>query len=230
MTDKNTSLAREAVYGFIYFSGYLGYLFYRRETELAHWLSLVLIPFFLILWHQRSKNSVSESLASIGLMRGNLKKGLWWACLLGLVLSALQLFLSRRAGAILQLIYSGKAAWLFPMVLILMLVTAGFTEEFFFRGVLQTRFEKLFRNRFLAVVAASILFGLYHLPYAYLNPRWPSFGNWSDALASAMGQGVPAGLILGAVYARTRNLFVPVIVHSLINTLPAMTMMKFGEQ
>ncbi|MEW6213575.1 MAG: CPBP family intramembrane glutamic endopeptidase, partial [Acidobacteriota bacterium] len=103
-------------------------------------------------------------------------------------------------------------------------------EEFFFRGVLQTRFENLFGNKFLAVVAASILFGLYHLPYAYLNPRWPSFGNWSDAFASAMGQGVPAGLIFGTVYARTRNLLVPVIVHSLINTLPAMTMMKFGEQ
>jgi membrane protease YdiL (CAAX protease family) len=44
-----------------------------------------------------------------------------------------------------------------------------------------------------------------------------------------MGQGFVGGLILGAVYERTgRNLVASVLVHSLINALPAMTMIKFG--
>jgi len=45
---------------------------------------------------------------------------------------------------------------------------------------------------------------------------------------SAMGQGVPAGLVLGGLYLGTnRNLLPCVILHSSINVLPAMTLMKF---
>ena len=58
-----------------------------------------------------------------------------------------------------------------------MMLTAGFTEEFFFRGFLQTRLEVLTRSRVAAVLLASICFGLYHLPYAYFNPAWPSAGD-----------------------------------------------------
>ncbi|MFQ5529671.1 MAG: hypothetical protein ACE5FP_04915 [Gemmatimonadota bacterium] len=44
-----------------------------------------------------------------------------------------------------------------------------------------------------------------------------------------MGQGVVGGLVLGTVYERAgRNLIASVVVHSLINALPAMTLIKFG--
>lgn len=76
---------------------------------------------------------------------------------------------------------------------------------------------------------ASLLFGLCHLPYAYLNPRWPSHGNWPGAFALAFGQGIPMGLILGTMYARTKNnLFACIVVHALINSFPAMLQIKFG--
>jgi len=45
-----------------------------------------------------------------------------------------------------------------------------------------------------------------------------------------MGQGIIGGLVLGAVYERSkRNLFASVLVHALINLLPAATMIKFGS-
>jgi membrane protease YdiL (CAAX protease family) len=108
-----------------------------------------------------------------------------------------------------------------------MLITAGFTEEFFFRGFLQTRFQNAFKSNMISIVLTSLAFGLYHLPYAYLNPRWPSCGNLLDALSLAFSQGVPVGLILGTVYLRTgNNLMASIIVHTMINALPAMLVFK----
>ncbi|MBI4429371.1 MAG: CPBP family intramembrane metalloprotease [Ignavibacteriales bacterium] len=126
------------------------------------------------------------------------------------------------------LITTGKFAYLFPLAIVLMLFTAGFTEEFFFRGFLQTRLQQLFSSNVVGVIVSSILFGIYHLPYAYLNPRWPSHGNLPEAFWSALGQGIPMGLILGTLYVRTKNnLLSCVVVHSLLNSLPAMLAIKF---
>jgi len=41
----------------------------------------------------------------------------------------------RRNEAIVEIFRSGRALYLFPLTLLLMLATAGFTEEFFFRGI-----------------------------------------------------------------------------------------------
>ena len=80
---------------------------------------------------------------------------------------------------------------------------------------------------FVAVgVVATIV---YHLPYAYLNPRWPSAGDWGAAWGAALGNGVPAGLVLGTLYNTSRNNLVAcIILHSLINAFPAMTMLRFS--
>jgi membrane protease YdiL (CAAX protease family) len=213
-----------------YFAAYVGYLFLVLENELLHWVSLVGIP--LMLAHalrKRLGGSFRDTMGSVGLRADNWRQGLWWAGLLGIGLSVLQLLVSNKRDAFLPLITSGQVFYLFPLTLVLLLFTAGFTEEFFFRGVLQTRLGNVLESRFRAVLVTSVLFGLYHIPYAYLNPNWPSHGQWDAAIASAMGQGIVGGLVLGAVYERSgRNLLASVLVHSLINSLPAMTMIKFG--
>jgi membrane protease YdiL (CAAX protease family) len=228
---ESIDLRLEALLALAYFALYLGYMFIRPENEWLHWLSLVLIPFALLsLWHGRVlRVPFRDNLATFGLRRGNLTSGLLWAVVLGLAISALQLFMSRQADAFLELIRSGRALLLFPLALLLLLLTAGFTEEFFFRGVLLTRLIALFGSKVWAIVVSSLLFGLYHLPYAYLNPNWPSHGNWVDALTAALVQGIPAGLILGILYVRTQNNLIScVVLHSFINVLPAMTLIKFS--
>lgn len=183
---------RLAWLGPAYFAAYLAYLFARPESESLHWVSLVAVPF-------------------------------------GLVLGALQLLLSSRAGAIRGFLEDGSIAWLLPIVFLLMFLTAGFTEELFFRGFLQPRLERLTGSAAAGLVLASLCFGLYHLPYAYLNPRWPSAGDWGAAWTAALGQGVPGGLILGGVYLGSRrNVVACAVVHALINTLPGLTMVHFG--
>ena len=223
----------EAIFGLAYFCAYLGYLFIRLESETLHWLSLVILPFIWVFFFQRKTNPeqpLRASFASIGLAKGNLTNGLLWSAALGLGLGLLQLLLSRHSQKIWELIVSGKAFILFPITLLLMFLTAGFTEEFFFRGVLQTRLAAWLGSKFWAVIIASILFGVYHLPYAYLNPNWPSHGHWPQAFSAALGQAVPIGLILGTLYVRTKNnVLACALVHALINTPWAMTMIHFNK-
>jgi membrane protease YdiL (CAAX protease family) len=192
----------EALWALVYFAFYVAYLFLRLENEFLHWFSLVALPIAVIVLFQWKKTglwSVKAALRTIGLRRRNLTTGIWWAVGVGLALSAFQLVLSRNSGDILNLISSGKALYMFPLSVVLMLFTAGTTEEIFFRGILQTRLQQRLHSSIYAVVITSVLFGLYHLPYAYLNPHWPSHGNWPAALGAAFGQGVPMGLILGAM-------------------------------
>jgi membrane protease YdiL (CAAX protease family) len=164
-----------------------------------------------------------------GLRRGNLGKGMGWALLLGAAFGFVQIFLSGNSAETQEAIRSGRALYLLPLGFVLMMMLAGFTEEFFFRGFLQTRAVALLRSKWLAVVIVALLFGVYHLPYAYFNPHWPSAGDWGAAWFAALGNGVPGGLVLGALYVKSnRNLVACIVLHSMIGAFPAMTALKFG--
>jgi membrane protease YdiL (CAAX protease family) len=168
-------------------------------------------------------------LASFGLRWRHLRDGLWWAALVGLGLGISQLAVSRQRADFIALVESGQAFWMLPLTFVLMMATAAFTEEFFFRGFLQDRLERWTHSKVAALILASVAFGLYHLPYAYLNPRWPSAGNWGEAWAAAMGQGVVGGLVLGVVFlGARRNLLAPAVVHACINAFPATLMIRFN--
>jgi len=214
----------------LYFLLYLAYLFWRQEGELLHWVSMVLLPFLLVLaLHRRAGGSLSSSFGSVGIRRGNLGGGLRITVALGVILGCVQLLLSRSGPAVLEAVLTGRALWLFPLAFVLMVLTAGFTEEFFFRGFLQTRLESLTHSRGWGLALASVAFGLYHLPYAYLNPHWPSAGDWGAALGASLGQGIPGGLILGGLFIFSRrNLLACVLLHALVDTFPAMGLIKFG--
>jgi membrane protease YdiL (CAAX protease family) len=227
-SDRVTS--RDGWIALAYTLLYVGYLFWRQESEAAHWITMVMLPLAIAsLALPRGERTAARALGSLGIRRGHFKAGVIWALLGGILITAFQAFYGGQAEAVQALFRNGRALWLLPLTFLLMMGLAGFTEEVLFRGFLQTRLEKLLRSRWLAVVAAAFLFGLYHLPYAYLNPRWPSHGDWSTAWSAALGNGVPGGLILGALYVVSRgNLLACVVLHSLINVAPAMTLIHFG--
>ena len=213
-----------------WFGIYLAWLFWSLESEITHWLTMVVLPFLIaLLAIPPGRRRLSLAFASVGLQRGNLRRGVGWALLAGLLITVFQMFYGSRGDAIQELFRNGRAWFLLPLTFVLMMLTAGFTEEFLFRGFLQTRLEKLLRSRWLAVIPTSLLFGVYHLPYAYFNPRWPSYGDWGDAWVAAMGNGVPGGLLLGSLYVISRgNLLACAVLHAAINASPAMTLIKFG--
>lgn len=232
-TTGHADLKREALLALVYYAIYVGYLFFHQENELAHWLTLVLLPLVLLCLHQRrawNDWSLRATLGTVGLRRGQLGRGLLWAIPLGLGVSlAAQLLLSRNAEVFLELVASGRALYLAPIAFLFLLLTTGVTEEFFFRGILQTRLTAAFRSNVLGVIVASILFGLYHVPYAYLNPNWPSYGDLAGALQAGLFNGILGGVVLGVVYVMARgNLVAAIIVHALIDVFPAMTHIRFG--
>lgn len=208
----------------------MGWLFVHPEGELLHWPTLVLLPTLLVAWaHRTSGGSVRTALASLGLRGAAWTRGLAVAIVLGGLIGIYQALASRSSDVVLEAFRTGRAVWLFPLAFLLMLGLAGFTEELFFRGFLQTRLEALFRSRIAGWLTASLCFGVYHLPYAYFNPMWPSAGDWGAAWASALGQGIPGGLLLGGLYLYSgRNLVAPVVLHALIGAFPAMGVLRFG--
>lgn len=99
------------------------------------------------------------------------------------------------------------------------LLVNGPVEEALFRGIIQKRLAADY-SRAVALSFASALFALYHLPafYAVLLTTTPPLSGLGVALAAFFA----AGLILGAVYARTNNLTVPMLAHGVYNALAAL--------
>jgi membrane protease YdiL (CAAX protease family) len=80
-------------------------------------------------------------------------------------------------------------------------------EEFFFRGVLQEWISGWAKSEAAALVVASVLFGLVHLPFR-------SFPNWRFVIVAAV-----AGLFYGRAYIKTRSVRAPMVTHALVNTV-----------
>ena len=230
---RGSAIVASAIAGYTVL--YLLYLwfFLAAENELTHWLTLVLLPFAL-LWGMlaRTKDQVTfrSLLEEVGFAPGRLAKGILWGVVWGLVLGALQAGVSNKRELIWQAITSGSVLYKLPLAFGLMLLTAGFTEEFFFRGVLQTSLARAFRRNWPAVIISGIFFGVYHFPYAFLLPSWPSHGNVTAAITEGVVMQAIIGFVLGAIYARTRHIIAPIICHSLFNAVWAMTVIDFPFQ
>ncbi len=107
--------------------------------------------------------------------------------------------------------------------LIVNFVTAGLAEELFFRALLQTRLEALL-GRWGGILVAALLFALMHLPFYYAV-------HWSGqtgavtldmllALATAVSVNGTMGSVLGYLWARYRNFWMVVLLHTGINVVP----------
>ncbi len=94
--------------------------------------------------------------------------------------------------------WGGMNNWL--MLLFTAGISAGFVEEFIFRGILFRWIEE-FGGSWAALVVTSALFGLAHI----MNDNATWFSSFTIA--------VEAGLMLGGAYMLTRSLWLPVGLH-----------------
>ena len=108
------------------------------------------------------------------------------------------LFFAGRRHAFTRPVYEFLEGAIFPLVrqasfgeLLLGAAMAGFSEELFFRGLLQPE---------IGLPAASLVFGLLHGPSRAL---WP-LAAWAAG----------AGALLGLVYSSTGSLLLPTLVHA----------------
>ncbi len=104
---------------------------------------------------------------------------------------------------------AGDPSFLLVLVPLVLFVNAP-VEELVFRNVVQKRLYGAYGKGW-AVVLASVIFALVHLP-AYYNP---------DLRATGVMVGLifAGSLVFGWTYARTDNLVVPTVVHGLFNAI-----------
>jgi membrane protease YdiL (CAAX protease family) len=222
-------LRKESVIFVSYFLAYLAYLAWRPESELLHWITLVGVPVALLLVlrsPEQSEPGWRGVLGSVGLGKRPSLLGVASALVVGILVSLLQVA-GRNGEAIRELFRSGRASWLWPLSFVLMVLTAAGTEEFFFRGVLQTRLRVALRSRLLAIGVTAVLFAAYHVPYAYYNASWGTQYNLAGAIRAAAETGLPLGVVLGGVFAISgESLPVSVLAHALINSFPGMVVLQ----
>jgi len=232
MTGTHGSEARDPAWlAPVYFLAYLGWLFYSLEGEVEHWPTMVILPLAMVAaFHPGSLGArFGGALGSLGFRPARPRRGLVLTALLGLAVCLFQIGFSSMSDEIVALLSSLRALVVVPAVLVFLLVLTALTEETLFRGYLQTRLERLTGSPAWGLVITSVLFGLYHLPYAYLNPNWPSAGDWSAALIASLGQGIAGGLILGGLFLYSgRNLYMPILLHAFVDLLPAAVLLKFS--
>lgn len=116
--------------------------------------------------------------------------------------------------------------WALPAGYLWMTLEAGVTEEFLFRGVLQTRLTAWFESAWAGVIVTSILFGLAHAPGLFMRGG-PGVDGWStdplQVIAHTIAVLSPVGLTFGLIYARTKSLLLVILLHGLVDWLPNLT-------
>ena len=98
---------------------------------------------------------------------------------------------------------------------ILLGLSPGICEEILFRGILISYLMKFFRNSkniYIILIFSALIFGLSHITNVFMGAP----------LDSSLFQAFytfSMGIILGAVYLRTGNIWIPIIFHSLIDII-----------
>jgi membrane protease YdiL (CAAX protease family) len=108
--------------------------------------------------------------------------------------------------------------------LILPLVTAGFPEEFVYRGILQTRIEAVW-GRIAAVLLSTTLFTAWHIPTRYLLAHGIE-GTAGELGSVLIGTGIPVfvfSLIFSVLWDRYRRFWPLVAAHWGVDSLPAIS-------
>jgi len=117
----------------------------------------------------------------------------------------------------------------FPLLFISLVIEVGLVEEFFFRALLQSRLTVWLRSARGGILVGGLIFGLAHVPGLWLRGASSLEGLSPDAgigaiLAVAVVNLSIAGIFIGVIWHYTKNLWLVMIIHALVDLLP-----NFGE-
>lgn len=105
------------------------------------------------------------------------------------------------AQRVVALLFTDKSVLGLVTNLLVIAVVAGLVEELFFRGCLQQIIKKISKNSHAAVWITAIIFSAIHFQFLGFIPR------------------IILGAVLGYLFEWTRNLWVPIIVHTINNAI-----------
>lgn len=120
---------------------------------------------------------------------------------------------------------AGQLAVGIPLCFVWLFIETGLVEEFFFRGLVQTRCAAWFKSEVSGVALMALLFGLAHAPgfilrHAGLQEAIGPDPSPADAIAYAIVILSVGGIFFGIVWARTKNLWAVMFIHAATDLLP----------
>ena len=112
-----------------------------------------------------------------------------------------------------------------PFAYVWLFFEVGLVEEFFFRALLQSRLAALLRSEVTGIVLMALFFGLAHAPGLHFRSTATLEGlgphpSWLVAIGYSIAVTSVAGIFLGVLWMRTRNLLVVMIVHAAGDLIP----------
>jgi uncharacterized protein len=124
---------------------------------------------------------------------------------------------------------SGEFSWqqltvALPLCFFWLFVEAGLVEEFFYRAILQSRLTVLLKSSTGGIVITALIFGLSHAPGLYL--RGAESEGLSEKLpflffsAYTITYMSVAGVFLGIIWQRTKNIWLVMGIHAMVDLLP----------
>jgi len=105
------------------------------------------------------------------------------------------------------------------------MLEVGLVEEFFFRGIVQSRLAAWSGSEISGLVMMVAMFGMAHAPGIYLRGAGAvtMLGDQPGVLvtlAYSIAVIALAGLAFGVIWAKTRNMLVLIIIHAWVDLLP----------
>ena len=112
-----------------------------------------------------------------------------------------------------------------PLCFVWLLLEVGLVEEFFFRALIQSQLAAAFKSEVSGTVLMSLIFGLAHAPGFIFRHAGELEGlgphpSALDAVAYSIVVLAVSGITFGVIWARTKNLFVLMLVHAAGDLLP----------
>jgi len=112
-----------------------------------------------------------------------------------------------------------------PICFLWAFIETGLVEEFFFRGLVQTRCAAWFNSEVSGVALMALLFGLAHAPGfilrgAGIKEALGANPSVADSIAYAIVILSVGGIFFGIVWARTKNLLAVMFIHAATDLLP----------
>lgn len=186
-------------------------------NEVTNWLFLVIFPLLIIT--RLRKERVINILKEIGLKRMDKKTLIRILLVYIIYIGVIILIFSLGEETSNILINIPGILSKFLIYFSLMIFTAGFTEEIFFRGILQECLINSLKKPYIAILVSSILFALYHFPFAFY--LWDgTAGSIINSLKMVMTEHVASGFALGLIcYKSNKNLWSSIIFHACSNAI-----------
>jgi len=113
-----------------------------------------------------------------------------------------------------------------PITFLWLIIEVGLVEEFFFRGLIQSRLTAFFKSEVTGIVLTCLIFGLAHAPGLVLRGAGViSPVGESPSILLGVGYTIVilsvTGFCLGIAWARTKNLLVLMAIHAAGDLMPS---------